>query len=149
MMSRVKSRDTRPELQVRSALFRAGFRFRLHQRRLPGTPDIVLPRYRTAIFVHGCFWHGHDCAKGQRRPSTNTEFWNTKLDRNIERDRENRAALEKAGWNIRILWECNLQIGVDQLISELQRCKERMRSEAVKRPASTSTLSDQNGSTLP
>src|SRR5947209_4619824 len=105
VMSRIRGRDTAPELLVRSRLFRAGFRFRLHDRRLPGKPDIVLARFRTVIFVNGCFWHSHTCKKGQRRPSSNVEFWNEKLDRNVQRDAENQIALERLGWSTITIWE--------------------------------------------
>ena len=108
VMARVKNKHTRPELQVRRLLHRMGYRFRLHRRDLPGAPDIVLPRYRTAIFVHGCFWHGHDCPRG-RRPQTQTDFWDAKLNANIKRDQANREALEKNGWKVLTVWECNLK----------------------------------------
>ncbi len=108
LMSRVKNKNTRPELLVRSILHRMGYRFRLHRRDLPGAPDIVLPRHRKVIFVHGCFWHGHDCPRG-KRPSTRTEFWDAKLDVNIARDRANREALEKRGWKVMVVWECELK----------------------------------------
>jgi DNA mismatch endonuclease (patch repair protein) len=107
-MARVKNKNTAPELLVRRALHKRGYRFRLHRRDLPGNPDIVLPRYRTVIFVHGCFWHGHDCARG-KRPATRTEFWDEKLDRNIERDRLNQAALKLLGWTVIVIWECDLR----------------------------------------
>jgi DNA mismatch endonuclease (patch repair protein) len=103
MMSAVRNRDTAPERAVRAALFAAGYRYRLHRKDLPGSPDIVLPRYRIAVFVHGCFWHGHDCRRG-RRPTSNTDFWNVKLDRNIARDRERRTALESLGWTVVTIW---------------------------------------------
>ena len=108
VMSRVKNKNTRPEMMVRSMLHRMGYRFRLHRRDLPGAPDIVLPRHRKVIFVHGCFWHGHDCPRG-KRPSTHTEFWDAKLDANIARDRANREALEKEGWKVLVVWECELK----------------------------------------
>jgi DNA mismatch endonuclease, patch repair protein len=108
VMSRVKNENTKPEKHVRSLLHRMGHRFRLHRRDLPGTPDIVLPRHRKAILVHGCFWHSHDCPRG-KRPSTHTEFWNSKLDSNAERDRTNREALEERGWQVLTLWECELK----------------------------------------
>lgn len=96
MMAAVKGKDTKPEMIVRRALHAAGHRFRLHRDDLPGRPDLVLPRHRMAVFVHGCFWHGHHCRRG-KRPSTNVDFWGPKLDRNIERDRAARAALEATG----------------------------------------------------
>lgn len=107
-MSRVKSKHTKPEMQVRSILHRMGYRFRLHRRDLPGTPDIVLPRHRKIVEVHGCFWHGHDCPRG-KRPKTREEFWNEKLDANERRDRENREALEKMAWDVLTVWECELK----------------------------------------
>ena len=104
-MARVKNKNTAPEIVVRKTLHRLGYRFRLHRRDLPGNPDIVLPRYRSVIFVHGCFWHGHDCRRGNR-PASHVDFWNTKLDRNIERDRKNAAALRELGWKILVVWDC-------------------------------------------
>ena len=108
VMSRVKNKNTKPEVQVRSMLHRMGYRFRLHRRDLAGAPDIVLPRHRKAVFVHGCFWHNHDCPRG-KRPSTRTEFWNAKLVANIERDRANQEALEEKGWRVLTLWECEVK----------------------------------------
>lgn len=107
LMSRVKTKNTRPELVVRSLLHKMGYRFRLHRRDLPGSPDIVLPKYQKAIFVHGCFWHGHNCKKG-KRPTSNHQFWNAKLDRNLERDRTNQEALIDRGWEVLVVWECEL-----------------------------------------
>lgn len=107
-MSRVKNKDTQPELQVRSLLHRAGYRFRLHVSDLPGSPDLVLPRYRTAVFVHGCFWHGHACPRGAR-PKSNAKFWNEKIDANERRDREARQALQEKGWSVLTVWECELR----------------------------------------
>jgi len=118
MMAAVRGKDTGPERAVRAALFSAGYRYRLHRRNLPGSPDIVLPRHRTVVFVHGCFWHGHDCARG-RRPASNVAFWNAKLDRNLARDRANRAALEGAGWTVAIIWECSAEHGIEHLLQEL------------------------------
>lgn len=107
-MSRVRAKDTRPEMTVRGQLHRAGFRFRLHRRDLPGRPDIVLPRYRAAIFVHGCFWHGHDCSLF-RMPATRTEFWATKITANRHRDADAVAALGGVGWRSLLVWECALR----------------------------------------
>jgi DNA mismatch endonuclease (patch repair protein) len=118
MMAAVRARDTKPERAVRAALFLAGYRYRLHRRDLPGSPDIVLPRYRTAVFVHGCFWHGHNCHRG-RRPTSNVEFWNTKLDRNRARDHANRIALETAGWTVVTIWECSAAHEIEHLLLEL------------------------------
>jgi DNA mismatch endonuclease (patch repair protein) len=121
MMAAVKGRNTGPEKHVRSVLFRKGFRYRLHRKDLPGKPDIALPRYRIAIFVHGCFWHGHDCPKGRHRPATRRAFWDAKLDGNIARDRANQAALEEAGWTVSVLWTCQLEDDLSQLLSLLSQ----------------------------
>jgi len=107
VMSAIKSRDTKPELIVRRMLHRAGFRFRLHRSDLPGRPDIVLPRYRTAIFVHGCFWHGHDCGIF-RAPTTRPEYWARKLSATRERDDSVIAKLQLLGWRAITVWECQL-----------------------------------------
>ena len=105
-MSRVKGRDTKPEILVRSIVHRMGFRFRLHQGVLPGNPDIVLARHKKVIFVHGCFWHGHKSCPRSKRPATNTEFWNRKLDGNIERDRRFLTELRRMGWKVLVVWQC-------------------------------------------
>lgn len=114
VMSRVRSKDTKPEIQVRRALHAAGYRFRLHRRDLPGKPDIVLPRYRTAVFINGCFWHGHDCRKF-KWPQTNAEFWRAKITRNMERDREAHARLVSQGWQVHIIWTCSIKQGLEEL----------------------------------
>jgi DNA mismatch endonuclease (patch repair protein) len=108
MMAGIRGKDTRPELLIRSALHRAGFRFRLHQANLPGKPDLVLPRYHAAIFVHGCFWHGHDCHLF-RWPKTREAFWREKIGRNVARDRKQLADLAGAGWRIAVIRECALK----------------------------------------
>jgi DNA mismatch endonuclease (patch repair protein) len=105
LMSRIASKNTAPELRVRKLLHSLGYRFRLHRRDLPGTPDIVLPSRHAAIFVHGCFWHAHGCRIG-RPPRTNVEFWTAKRERNVARDQENRAALEALGWRVLEVWQC-------------------------------------------
>lgn len=106
IMARVKGRDTAPERIVRSLVHRMGFRFRLHVRNIHGTPDIVLPRHRKVIFVHGCFWHGHKRCSRSERPTTRQQFWNSKLDRNIERDERIRKILRRTGWKVLTVWEC-------------------------------------------
>ena len=108
MMSGIRGRNTRPEILVRSLLHRQGFRFRLHVRKLPGKPDIVLPRHHAAIFVHGCFWHGHDCPLF-RVPGTREEFWRDKISRNQVNDQKARRALLAAGWRVGVVWECALR----------------------------------------
>jgi len=107
IMSRVHSNNTSPEIRVRKLLHRIGYRFRLHRQDLPGKPDIVLPKYKTVIFVHGCFWHGCPvCRHAQVRPQTNTEYWNKKLDRTMARDKENIERLRSLGWRVLVIWEC-------------------------------------------
>jgi DNA mismatch endonuclease (patch repair protein) len=105
-MSRIKGKDTKPELVVRSTLHKMGYRFRLHKKELPGKPDIVLPKYKTVIFVHGCFWHRHKGCKFAYKPKSRVDFWNAKFDETIARDKRNRKQLEAKGWNIEIIWEC-------------------------------------------
>ena len=105
-MRRIRKVDTKPELAVRRIAHRLGFRFRLHRRDLPGTPDLVFPRLRKVIFVHGCFWHQHDCPLGSRQPSANTGYWLPKLARNVERDRLARLRLASEGWDVLVVWEC-------------------------------------------
>lgn len=108
VMAQVKGRDTKPEKAVRSLLHRMGYRFRLQRKDLPGKPDIVLPRYRAAIFVHGCYWHRHDCPNGRRLPKSRIDFWLSKLEGNRERDIKKQALLRGQGWNVLIVWECML-----------------------------------------
>ena len=107
-MAHIRSKNTKPEMTVRKYLFARGFRYRLHVRRLPGTPDIVLHRYATVIFVHGCFWHGHDDCGKFRLPQTNVDFWKAKIERNKARDLEDYAKLHKMGWHVLVVWECQL-----------------------------------------
>lgn len=108
-MAAVKGKDTKPEMIVRKYLFYRGLRFRVQVRKLPGTPDIVLPKYKTAIFVNGCFWHGHEGCKYFRLPKSNIEFWTEKIERNIERDKESMQALLHLGWKVIRVWECELR----------------------------------------
>jgi DNA mismatch endonuclease (patch repair protein) len=109
VMRRVKGRDTGPEKTTRRLLTALGARYRLHRRDLPGRPDIVMPGRRLAIFVHGCFWHGHDCARGARTPKANRDYWLGKIGRNRERDVASREALTVAGWRVEVIWECDLK----------------------------------------
>jgi DNA mismatch endonuclease, patch repair protein len=108
IMARVKGRDTKPEKIVRSLLHAMGYRFRLHRKDLPGKPDIVLPKHKKVIFVHGCFWHGHPSCRRAARPTSNVNFWNTKIDGNISRDSAAQAALTSQGWQYLILWQCEI-----------------------------------------
>lgn len=108
-MSRIKGKDTKPEEIVRKYLFSHGFRYRKNDKRLPGTPDIVLPKYKTVIFVNGCFWHGHNNCKYFVVPKTNTEFWMNKINANIERDHRQHKELIDLGWKVIVIWECELK----------------------------------------
>lgn len=108
LMARIRSRDTRPELRVRQFLWASGFRYRLHGKTLPGKPDIVLSRYKTVIFVHGCFWHGHADCKQFKLPQTRTEFWRDKISSNQARDAANLTRLQAMGWRVLVVWECEL-----------------------------------------
>lgn len=134
VMSRVRGTDTKPEIRVRSFLHRLGYRFCLHRRDLPGRPDIVLPRYRAVIFVHGCFWHQHPGCRRANLPETNREKWATKLSRNAERDVENQSALRDAGWKVAAIWECRLKSNrflVSSLSEILADLKERAEVRSV------------------
>ncbi len=108
-MSRIKSKDTIPERIVRSFLHRNGFRFRLHVKDLSGKPDIVLPKYKTVIEVRGCYWHRHEGCKDATMPSTNTEFWQKKFAENVARDKRTEQELKKLGWNVIVVWECEIE----------------------------------------
>jgi DNA mismatch endonuclease (patch repair protein) len=115
-MSQVRGKDTTPEIYIRKQLWAAGFRYRLHTS-LPGKPDIVLPKYKTVIFVNGCFWHGHEgCAKS-KLPETRKEFWRDKIAANIDRDKRNITELKKGGWRIAIVWECSLKNQSKKLVT--------------------------------
>lgn len=117
-MSNVRTRDTGIEIYVRRRLHDAGRRFRLHRRDLPGCPDLVLPRFRLAVWVHGCFWHAHDCTKGTRLPKRNAEFWREKLASNARRDHVAEIALAALGWEPVVIWECCLEHGVKELLAK-------------------------------
>lgn len=108
-MSRISGGNTKPEIVVRKMLHAMGYRFRLHVHSLPGNPDIVLPRYRKAIFVHGCFWHGHEGCPRSKRPTTNVDFWNTKIDANIRRDLVTLQNLASAKWDVLVVWGCEIK----------------------------------------
>lgn len=111
-MRAVKSKDTEPEWIVRRFLHAAGYRYRLHAKELPGKPDLIFPSRRKVVFVHGCFWHGHDCARGTRKPKTNSDYWKEKIARNRERDKTHLLALRRGGWKVRTIWECEMDRGV-------------------------------------
>jgi DNA mismatch endonuclease (patch repair protein) len=123
IMSKVHSNDTSPEIRVRKLLHRMGYRFRLHRQDLPGKPDIVLPKYKTVVFVHGCFWHGCPvCRHAQVRPQTNTGYWNKKLDRTMARDKENIARLESLGWRVLVIWECETRKRCEENLTQRITC---------------------------
>ena len=125
IMAAVPNRNTQPEKLVRSCLFRAGFRYRLHVRGLPGSPDIVLPRYRAVVFVHGCFWHGHGCNRA-KLPNTNVTYWKQKIQRNGERDRKHREALENIDWRVFTIWTCTLRTDLAETVHALQTLRLRI-----------------------
>lgn len=119
-MSRIRSKNTKPELLLRRLLHARGFRFRVHQAGLPGHPDLVLPKFRAAVFVHGCFWHGHSCAD-RRKPKTNVSYWNAKIGRNVRRDEANARRLRRAGWGAFVVWSCHLFAAQDRVVSRLAK----------------------------
>ena len=118
IMRQVRSRDTKPELRVRRALHKAGLRFRLHDKRLPGHPDLALRKHQTVVFVHGCLWHWHGCSRS-RMPASNEDYWRRKIARNVERDAEHAAALQRLGWRVEIVWECEIAPATESLIARL------------------------------
>ena len=118
-MSAIKSKNTKPEITVRKLLHSMGYRFRLHKKDLPGSPDIVLPKYKTVIFVHGCFWHRHQNCKYASNPKTRREFWEKKFKENIERDKKTQEKLKNLGWKTKIVWECEIK-KQDKLIKKLE-----------------------------
>ncbi|MFI4964688.1 MAG: very short patch repair endonuclease [Caulobacterales bacterium] len=124
VMRRVKSKDTSPELQVRRALTGLGARYRLHRKDLPGNPDIVMPGRGLAFFVHGCFWHGHECPRGARVPKQNRDYWVGKVARNRARDAKSRETLAALGWRVETIWECELRdaAGLRERLAHLLQC---------------------------
>ena len=123
VMSRVRGRNTGAEMYVRRTIWAEGFRYRLHVKKLPGTPDLALAKYRLAVFVHGCFWHQHDDCPRSKRPSSNREYWDKKLDGNAARDARHRDQLEKLGWAVATIWECNLKSDTESLLEQLRRVR--------------------------
>ena len=119
-MSRIKSRDTKPELIVRSLCHRLGLRFRLHRKDLPGKPDLVFPKYKTVVFVHGCYWHSHNCKYGTVIPKTNADFWSEKRNKTIERDNRNVDELRKVIWRVLTYWECQTK-NIRQLVEKISK----------------------------
>lgn len=118
-MSRIRSTDTKPEMLVRSMLHKAGYRFRLHRKDLPGKPDITLPGRHKAVFVHGCFWHQHPGCREGRLPRSHQDYWMPKLERNCARDSKVREQLQQAGWDVMVVWEC--EVGADGILQRLEK----------------------------
>jgi DNA mismatch endonuclease (patch repair protein) len=139
-MSLVRSRDTKPEMRVRQALHATGLRYRLHDRRLPGSPDLVFPSRRIVVFVHGCFWHRHEGCAAARMPKSRLEFWEPKLEGNVARDRKQRTALEALGWTVMVVWECETK---DPMV--LRSLAGRIRAHAVVKPARRAPSSRSRG----
>jgi DNA mismatch endonuclease (patch repair protein) len=120
-MAAIKSHNTKPEIAVRKLLHASGFRFRLHRKDLPGRPDIVLPRYKTVVFVHGCFWHQHEGCKLASKPSSRQEYWKAKFDRNAERDKNSLASLTELGWRVVVVWECEVRKSADEVAERIKK----------------------------
>ncbi|MEZ5362762.1 MAG: DNA mismatch endonuclease Vsr [Bryobacterales bacterium] len=125
VMRRVKGADTKPEMRVRRRLHALGFRYSLHRKDLPGKPDIVLRKYKTVVFVHGCFWHGHSGCKAADLPASNRAYWDRKIGRNLERDKRNQALLREKGWRIIVIWECRLA-DLDATLAPLLAAREEL-----------------------
>lgn len=136
MMSGIRGKNTRPELLLRKALHRAGFRFRLHDTKLPGKPDLVLPKFRAVIFVHGCFWHRHEGCYWCSVPTSNADFWSEKFRKNVERDRRQVELLRQAGWRVGTVWECALRganaTAIDKTINWIHSDKPRFETGSVR-----------------
>ncbi|MCD8176230.1 MAG: very short patch repair endonuclease [Tannerellaceae bacterium] len=122
VMSNIRSKNTKPEITLRKELYKIGFRYRINYKKLPGKPDIVFPKYKTAIFVNGCFWHGHGPCSDTHIPKTNSTYWQDKIDRNKQRDKENIEKLESLGWKVMTVWDCEIQKKekLDLLIKEIE-----------------------------
>ena len=123
IMSHIRSKNTKPEVALRKALFAKGFRYRINEKRLTGKPDIVLPRYRTVVFVHGCFWHGHQGCRLSNMPKSNTDYWRNKIQRNIQRDNLEIETLNAEGWQVIVVWECEIKTkaGLSTTADRLER----------------------------
>lgn len=132
IMSKISGKETKYEILVRKFLFEKGFRYRKNDKRLPGKPDIVLPKYKTIIFTHGCFWHGHHC-KAAKLPETNKEFWENKINYNIERDKNNQLVLRKLGWKIIIIWQCELK-NKKMITEKLKEIEQKIQNKCINQP---------------
>jgi DNA mismatch endonuclease (patch repair protein) len=129
-MSRIKGKDTKIEITVRKYLFSKGYRFRKNDKRYPGKPDIVLPKYKTVIFVHGCFWHRHTGCKNATTPKTRTEFWNDKFEKNIRNDKIKQEQLEQMGWKVIVIWECELE---KNFLETMERVEAELQNQGVQK----------------
>lgn len=134
-MSQIKGKDTKPEVIVRSIVHKLGYRYALHRTDLPGKPDMVLIRHNKIIFIHGCFWHMHKCKYGKVTPSTNTEFWQTKREGNVTRDKRNLRKLRKEGWKVLTIWECETR-NIDKLTNKLKRFLAPTEANKISPPSS-------------
>lgn len=134
MMSHIRGKDTKPEILLRKALFRRGFRYRLNAKELSGKPDIVFPKWNAVVFVHGCFWHRHTGCRYTTTPATRPEFWDEKFRRNVERDQENLENLHQAGWRTAIVWECSLRQNPDKVSLEVAQWLSDNRSTELELP---------------
>ena len=144
VMARIRGKNTGPELKLRRMLHAAGYRFRLHGPGLAGRPDVVFTRRRAAVFVHGCFWHGHDCGRGARVPKANAAYWSAKIARNRERDAEVEARLHASGWSVHTVWECELKAPaavMDRLRAAVGPAQAACRATAASPAASAPTAS--------
>ena len=120
VMSKIRSKNTKPEIMLRKALFALGYRYRIHNKMLPGKPDIVLSKYKTAIFVHGCFWHYHANCREGRIPNTNSTFWKEKLLKNITRDQKHQEILQQLGWKVIVCWECEIEKDIQYVVNKIK-----------------------------
>jgi DNA mismatch endonuclease (patch repair protein) len=126
IMRQIRSRDTRPELFIRKKVHQEGFRFRLNNNNMIGKPDLVFPKYHLAVFVNGCFWHGHSCSRGARIPASNSSYWKNKIARNQQRDEKSYSLLKQNGWQVVIIWECELEKGFHLLLKRLKNLRTRL-----------------------
>lgn len=123
VMSRIRAKDTKPEIAVRKLLHRMGYRFRLHDKNLPGKPDVCLAKHCTVILIHGCFWHNHSRCQDGKIPKSNTDYWQPKIERNIQRDKKNKRALQRLGWKVITVWECELR--------DMERLEKRIKKQLL------------------
>lgn len=135
MMAGIRGKNTKPEILLRKAMHAKGYRFRLHDRRLPGQPDMILPRYRTAVFIHGCFWHRHKGCRYATSPATRQDFWAAKFEANVARDHAKEKAVLEQGWRIAVVWECALRNSVDEAASRLSDWLQSEESARIEIPA--------------